>query len=122
MRDKLNKLPDELCCHRLDEDPGADILLIAYGVTARAAAASVKQLRKRSVAVSLLVLNMLYPVPERVLKQEIAKVPRVLVVEMNLGQYVREIERLSGAVPVEFFGKMNGELITPDEIMRCLES
>ena len=32
---------------------------------------------------------------------------------MNLGQYVREIERLAGSIPVSFYGRMNGELISP---------
>ena len=36
---------------------------------------------------------------------------------MNLGQYVREIERLAGSVPVRFYGRMNGELISPKEIL-----
>ncbi len=122
MRDKLIDHRNDLNFYRLDEESGSDALLIAYGVTARAASVGVRQLRNESMAISLLVLNTLYPVPEEVLKSAINKVSRIFVVEMNLGQYVREIERLSGTKPVRFFGKMNGELITPDEICRFIES
>ena len=45
----------------------------------------------------------------------------MIVIEMNLGQYVREIERFSGETTVEFYGKMNGELISPDEILRVIK-
>ena len=62
------------------------------------------------------------PLPEKLLRKEISKVSRVIVVEMNLGHYVREIERMSDAIEVEFMGKMNGELISPDEIVGVIES
>jgi 2-oxoglutarate ferredoxin oxidoreductase subunit alpha len=37
--------------------------------------------------------------------------------EMNLGQYVRELERLLPDKPIGFVGQMNGELIKPAQIM-----
>jgi 2-oxoglutarate ferredoxin oxidoreductase subunit alpha len=122
MRDKLLPNRDEVCCYRLDADPQADILIIVYGVTSRAAEDAVRKLRARSRRLSLLVLQTLYPVPEQLLKDQISRVSRVIVVEMNQGQYVREVERLSGASRVEFFGKMNGELLSPEEIARVIES
>jgi 2-oxoglutarate ferredoxin oxidoreductase subunit alpha len=36
---------------------------------------------------------------------------------MNLGQYVREIQRLLPGKEVAFIGEMNGELIKPGQIM-----
>ena len=120
MRNKLVSQRDDLSFYRLDPDPAADTLVIVYGVTARAAEVSIKRLREQSHCISLLVLQTLYPVPEKLLIDEIAKVSRVIVVEMNLGQYVREVERFSGATAVEFFGKMDGELISPDEIIRVI--
>ncbi|MBT8345262.1 MAG: pyruvate flavodoxin/ferredoxin oxidoreductase [Desulfofustis sp.] len=122
MRDKLLQDRDDLSHYRLDNDPQADILLITYGVTSRAAQNALYRVRDRSFRISLLTLQTLYPVPEKLLREEIAKVSRVIAVEMNLGQYVREIERLSGATEVEFLGKMNGELISPEEIVGVIGS
>jgi 2-oxoglutarate ferredoxin oxidoreductase subunit alpha len=121
LRDKLTSRRNELALYRIDADPEAEILVIVYGVTARAAEECVRGLRELSERLSLLVLHTLYPVPEKLLREEIAKVSRVIVIEMNLGQYVREIERFSGETTVEFFGKMNGELISPDEILRVIK-
>jgi 2-oxoglutarate ferredoxin oxidoreductase subunit alpha len=47
-------------------------------------------------------------------------VKRVVVVEMNLGQYVREIERILPDKEVEFFGQMDGKLITPGQIKEVI--
>jgi hypothetical protein len=39
---------------------------------------------------------------------------------MNMGQYVLEVERIIKR-NVEFFGKENGELITPEEMELCIQ-
>ncbi|HYA13024.1 MAG TPA: hypothetical protein VEF33_01670, partial [Syntrophales bacterium] len=102
-----------------EERQGARTLIVTYGVTARAARAACHELlREKGVPVSLLVLKTLWPVPERVLWDAAAGIERVLVVEMNLGQYVHEIRRVLCDKKVDFFGRMCGELITPAEIIR----
>ena len=120
LRNKLVKRRNELSLYQVNEDSDAEILLITYGVTARAAGDCLVKLRNHKIPVTLLVLKTLYPVPEKLLKSMISRVSRVVVVEMNLGQYVREVERFSGSTKIEFFGKMNGELITPEEIFQVV--
>jgi 2-oxoglutarate ferredoxin oxidoreductase subunit alpha len=43
-----------------------------------------------------------------------------VVVEMNMGQYVREIQRLLPGKPVSFLGQMNGNLIKPEQIREVI--
>jgi 2-oxoglutarate ferredoxin oxidoreductase subunit alpha len=78
----------------------------------------VEQLRKKGCKISLLILKTLYPVPRNLLLRTIQGKAKIVVIEMNHGQYVREIERLAGSVPVRFYGQMNGELIAPETIAR----
>ncbi|MCG6894774.1 MAG: pyruvate flavodoxin/ferredoxin oxidoreductase [Desulfobacteraceae bacterium] len=99
---------------------GAETLLIAYGVTARAAGAAVRALAQEGTAVSLLTLKSLWPVPERLIRDKARDCRRVVVVEMNLGQYVREVQRILPGMEVSFFGQMNGELISPHQIRKVL--
>jgi 2-oxoglutarate ferredoxin oxidoreductase subunit alpha len=69
------------------------------------------------------VLKTLWPVPERLIRQiQPPPIDRVVVVEMNLGQYVREIQRLLPGKQVDFFGQMNGELIKPGQIQEVIEN
>lgn len=98
--------------------PDALALVIAYGVTARAARAAVTALVNAGHPVSLLVLKMLFPVLKEQILHSARKVHRVIVFEMNLGQYVREVERVLPDKTVSFYGQMNGELITPDQITK----
>ncbi len=93
-----------------------DTLVITYGVTARAAREAVTATQEDGQAVSLLVLKTLWPVPETVIRDAAARCRRLVVVEMNLGQYINEIRRVCAGIPITFLGQMNGELITPTQI------
>jgi len=98
----------------------ADTLILAYGVTARAAGAAARMLARQGRPVSLLVLKTLWPVPEAAIRRAAGDVKRVVVVEMNLGQYVHEIERVLPGRAVSFCGQMNGKLIAPETIAEAV--
>ncbi len=78
-----------------DPQEGADTLCIAYGTPARAMREAVRQARERGLRVSALTLHTLWPVPEGILSLALRGVRRVLVGELNFGQYTREVERLA---------------------------
>ena len=100
----------------------ADTLIIAYGVTARAAKVAVRHLMESRTKASLLILKTLWPVPEEMIKAKALPYNRVVVVEMNLGQYVREIQRLLPDKRIDFLGQMNGELIKPNQIIEVIRN
>ena len=95
----------------------ADTLVITYGVTARAVKSSFLSARK---PFSLLILKTLYPVPEALIQEKSRNMKRVIVTEMNLGQYVREIERILPGKRTDFLGQMDGRLITPNQITEAV--
>ena len=102
----------------LEERKGARTLIVSYGITAGAARAATAELfEKRNVPVSLLVLKALWPVPEQVILNAAKGMERILVVEMNLGQYLQEVRRVACNQRVDFCGKMSGQLISPREII-----
>ena len=103
----------------LEQREDARSLIVTYGVTARAARAAARALFKESGRrVSVLALKTLWPVPEQLLVKAAEGMERVLVVEMNLGQYVFEVRRVLCGKRVDFYGKMNGRLISPGEIIQ----
>jgi 2-oxoglutarate ferredoxin oxidoreductase subunit alpha len=120
MQSKIDGAADRLAV--VDHHPveGADTLIVAYGITARAAAAAVRELQGRGRPASLLVLKTLWPVPAAAVRRAAAGMKRILVVEMNLGQYVREIERILPGPAVGFCGQMDGRLIAPQTIVEAV--
>jgi 2-oxoglutarate/2-oxoacid ferredoxin oxidoreductase subunit alpha len=118
-RQRLNRkaaaaVPDALYDYTPAE--GAEVLVITYGVSARAARVAVGTLAEKGCPVGLFILKTLFPVPEEPIAKAAAGYRRVLVIEMNLGQYVREIERILPPGRIGFLGRMDGELISPGQI------
>jgi 2-oxoglutarate ferredoxin oxidoreductase subunit alpha len=113
---KLESTIDRFSFYEHFQGTNPETLVIAYGVTARAAKAMYKKLTADGEPVALLVLKTLWPVPGVVITQAAREVQRVVVVEMNLGQYVHEIERLLPEKHIDFIGQMNGQLISPKNI------
>jgi 2-oxoglutarate ferredoxin oxidoreductase subunit alpha len=120
LRDKLVSAVDRFCFYEAITEDNADTLLLTYGVTTRSARAVCRELRSEGKSVSLLALKTLWPVPEALIREKTESVKRVLVLEMNLGQYVREMERILPNKKVDFLGQMDGRLITPHQIRERL--
>lgn len=115
---KITEHADEIARYDEDLEAGADTLVVAYGVTGRAAREAVARARAAGRKVSLLVLKTLFPVPESAIRGALEGVQKVVVPETNLGQYVVEVQRLAGARTVVAVNKMNTELLSPEEIVR----
>lgn len=116
---KIDAAADDIALFREDFQDGADTLVVSYGVTSRSVAAAVREARRRGRRVSSLVLQTLWPCPERLLASAMRGVKRVVVPEMNMGQYRREIERLAPrGVEIAGVAKMDTTLLSPSEILR----
>jgi 2-oxoglutarate ferredoxin oxidoreductase subunit alpha len=122
LKKKLLSAIDRFSFHEVYSTKNADTLLIAFGVSARAAKAVFKEQKRQGKPISLLVLKTLWPVPENVIRHAARNARRIVVVEMNLGQYVREIERILPRNPVVFCGQMDGRLITPARITETINN
>lgn len=95
----------------------ADFLILAYGGTARTAMATVKQLRNEGIKVGLFRPISLWPLSDEKLLELSRQVKAIMVVELNYGQLVREVERIvKDNCDVHFCGKANGEVYLPDEL------
>lgn len=100
----------------------ADTVIVCYGGTMRAAEAAMREARANGKKVGIFRPVTIWPFPERELAELSGKVKRIVVAEHNMGQLVLEVERLvKGACPVDFIGKADGTVITPDEILNKLE-
>ncbi len=124
----------------------ADVAIVAYGSVARPAMNAVKKARgikddrilpkfrivrdlfTRGVSktiktdyshlkVGLVKINTVWPMPEELLRQATEHVDMVIVPEMNVGKYVREIERVLWDKTVISLPKCGGDIHTPTEIL-----
>jgi len=115
---KVNAAADRLALVKEDFQDGAEILILSYGITSRSAAVAVREARARGVKISALTLQTLYPVPATVMSSALGGIKKVIVPEMNMGQYILEVERLAPAgIEIVGVNKMDTTLIRPTEIL-----
>jgi len=96
----------------------AEIAVIGFGTAGRVASSAVKQARAEGIKVGLFRPITLAPFPKKEIAAIAERVRRILVVEMNHGMMLEDIQAtVAGRVPVEFFGRMGGVTPFPDEIL-----
>jgi 2-oxoglutarate ferredoxin oxidoreductase subunit alpha len=122
---KIQAHASELELVHYDCQEGARVLIISYGITARAMQEAVNQARARGARVSQLVIHSLWPLPEGALRRALAAHEQIVVAELNHGQYRTEIERVAGSLArrphVAGLHRVDGEMITPQQILGAIE-
>lgn len=99
----------------------AEVVVIAYGSVARSARRAVREARQRRVKAGMVQVITIWPFPRQALEPVLRRVKAVLVPEMNMGQLSREVKRINqGMTRVETMNRIDGNLITPQEILTRL--
>jgi 2-oxoglutarate ferredoxin oxidoreductase subunit alpha len=135
LRRKIEDHTDEIVMVDADLQEDARTLLISYGITARAMSEAANTARDGGQAVSTLTIQSLWPVPEDALTGALCgpscqgTIERVIVAELNLGDFRREVERViyrwaahSRRIAPEIVGinRVDGELITPGQFLQTI--
>ncbi len=100
----------------------ADLILVAYGTSARVCSAALRMARGKGLKVGLLRPITLWPFPKDALHGLAKKTKHFLVVEMNLGQMVEDVRlAIECTNPVHFHGRPGGGVPTPPEVCEKIE-
>lgn len=99
----------------------ADIVVTAFGASARVARSAVNAARAQGIKAGLFRPITLWPFPVDALEATVPQAKAYLDVEMNMGQMIEDVQLVvSGRRPVEFFGRTGGVIPTPDEVLSAL--
>jgi 2-oxoglutarate ferredoxin oxidoreductase subunit alpha len=97
----------------------ADLIMVAYGTTARICKNTIKLAKEKGINLGLIRPITLWPYPQEAFDLTIGNTKHgYLAVEMSKGQMVEDV-RLSveGRKPVHFYGRSGGMVPSPEEIL-----
>ena len=117
---KIDRSLSDILLYDTDGIKDAGTLVIAYGATARSARHAVEMARERGHRVGFLKLKTIWPFAEEVIEHAAARLHRVVVPEMNMGQVALEVERVVGRYKVHRVTRADGEMIQPAEILAAI--
>ena len=100
----------------------AEYLIVAFGSCARIAQKAIEHAREKGVKVGLFRPITLWPFPSKPLYERSKKLKGILVVELNSGQMIEDVNlAVKCSLPVEHFGRLGGIVPDPDEVVEALE-
>ena len=115
---KIEDHADEIAITRHYEMDDAEYVIITYGGVARSALSAMKKAREAGIKVGVLQIITLWPVPAKEITAVMETAKAVIVPEMNLGQYITEIQRRKPRnIPVVGVNRIDSKPIFPDEIL-----
>lgn len=118
---KVDAHTDELESYEEYMLDDADIMIIAYGSVALSVKEAIHRLRDMGIKVGMFRPITLWPSPENKIKELCDKFEKVLVTELNMGQYIQEIQRASGRTDLDTLFKANGRPIAPLELIEKIK-
>lgn len=99
-----------------------EYLIVAFGSCARIAQKAIEHAREKGVKVGLFRPITLWPFPSKPLYERSKKLKGILVVELNSGQMIEDVNlAVKCSLPVEHFGRLGGIVPDPDEVVEALE-
>ena len=123
----VRRLQEKITLHRQDicqvdvYRPEAERLIITYGSPFLAA----REAMKTDERLAVLNLKTIWPFPVEQVVQACVGAKDIIVIELNLGQIFKEVERvacMNGCHGVRLLSKVSGQVPTPSEINRFVEA
>ena len=100
----------------------AEIVVVAYGSTARLAKSAVDAARKEGIKAGVFRPVTLWPFPEKELNEAVKNAKKILTVEMSMGQMIDDVKlAINCSKPVEFYGRTGGVIPNPADILEKIK-
>ena len=100
----------------------ADLIVVGYGIVSRVLRSAVDEARKQGIKAGLFRPITLWPFPSNEMVATTLRAERVMVVELSNGQMVEDVRlTLNGTKPIEFYGRVGGNVPTVEELLAKME-
>ncbi len=93
--EKIRLFKDELVDIEEEQTEGAEVVVVSYGISSRVSIPAIQKARKEGIKVGYLRPIIVWPFPGKKIYELAQKIKGFVVVEMNYGQMVLEVERAS---------------------------
>jgi 2-oxoglutarate ferredoxin oxidoreductase subunit alpha len=121
LKDKIRHAAQRISMREEEAIDGADVVVVAYGITARVAQRSIEMARRRGVKVGKLRLLTVWPFPDFRIREIARRIKAFVVPELNMGQIALEVERAAcGAAGVISVPHAGGTVHRPEQIFEAI--
>ncbi|MBD3173248.1 2-oxoacid:acceptor oxidoreductase subunit alpha [Candidatus Bathyarchaeota archaeon] len=121
IRDKILNAESDIRDIHVEQLDDAKIAVLSFGASARPSMEAVVKARDEGIKAGLMRLKTIWPFPETVIREVADNLDAIIVVEMNFGKLVKEVERVvCGKCEVISLAKVGGVLPFSREILETI--
>ncbi len=114
---KIRLNADKICRWEETNVEDADVVVISFGITSRVAVEAVALAEKEGIKVGMMRLIVVWPFPEKRVRELAQQGKALVMAEMNYGQVFYEVDRcVQGKVPVVLAGHSGGTVHNAEDI------
>ena len=118
---KIRNNVDDIVEYEEIEMADAEIVVIAYGISARPALKALEMARDSGIKCGMMKLITIWPFPEKRIRELAPQVRGFVVPEINYGQICLEVERCSaGKTEIVLVSHAGGAIFHPNEILEVI--
>ena len=120
--DKVNKHTEDIIWLEEEDVEGAEIVVMAYGISSRVVRPAIARARKEGIIVGLVKMVTVWPFPEKRVRELANQVKSLIMVEMNYGQVYLDMERCAAEkCRCYLMGHAGGTVHNPDDIYKTIK-
>jgi 2-oxoglutarate ferredoxin oxidoreductase subunit alpha len=118
---KIRENADDIVEYEEDQVAGADVVVVSYGITSRVALRAVDLAREEGIKVGVMRLVVVWPFPEKRIRELAGQVQALVMPEINYGQVVLELDRCAcGQTEVVLVPHGGGWVHDPEDILYAI--
>lgn len=118
INDKIRKNAEKIIMLEEKDTDGADVVVVSFGIASRIVGPAISRANKEGIKTGLLRLKTIWPFCEKRIRELAEKVMGFVVVEINYGQIVLEVERCAcGKANVLLQEHMGAGVPTTEQIL-----
>ncbi len=120
--EKVRKNADAIVRCEEKEMEDAEVVVVGYGITSRIILRAEQMARERGIRAGYFRPVVVWPFPEKRIRELASRVKAFVVVEMNYGQIVNEVERCAaGKATTILIPHGGGTVHQPEEILKAIQ-
>ncbi len=122
LMDKVNKHAEDIIWLEEEDVDGAEVVIMAYGISSRVVRPAIARARKEGINVGLIKMVTVWPFPERRVRELANQVKSLIMVEMNYGQVYLDMERCTAEKCRTYLvGHAGGTVHNPEDIYKTIK-
>jgi 2-oxoglutarate ferredoxin oxidoreductase subunit alpha len=118
LKKKYDEIREKEVIYEAKSLEDAEIFVVAFGTASRIVKTAINMAKEEGIKAGLIRPITLFPFPSKAIREASKQIPKVLVVEMNTGQMLTDVQiSIHKDAELFFYGRPGGGVPTPEEVL-----